>query len=102
MTPAEKRLWAEIRRKQIGGYSFYRQRPIDEYIVDFYCPDLHLVVEVDGRCHIGADKQQQDLDRQRRLETFGLQVLRFSDQEALHDIDNVIRVIEDIANRTSP
>lgn len=68
MTPAEKRLWSEIRRKQVGGHSFYRQRPIDQYIVGFYCPDLQLAVEIDGRSHVGEEKLKKDLDRQQRLE----------------------------------
>ena len=45
MTPVERRLWKQLRRKKIQGWSFYRQRPIDRYIADFYCPDLGLVVE---------------------------------------------------------
>lgn len=94
MTPAEKQLWATIRRKQMGGYSFYRQRPIDWYIVDFYCPDLCLAIEVDGRSHVGKEKLKGDCTRQRRLEELGVTVLRFSDQEVLHELENVVRAIE--------
>lgn len=94
MTPAEKQLWAVIRRKQVGGYSFYRQRPIDRYIVDFYCPDVCLAIEVDGRSHVGKEKLEADATRQRHLEELGMTVLRFSDREVLRDLENVVRVIE--------
>lgn len=106
MTPAEKKLWSRIRRKQVGGYCFYRQRPIDQYIVDFYCPYLQLVIEVDGRSHVGDGKMNQDLDRQHRLENVGLHIICFSDQDVLHDMENVIRAIgatiAKIERRTSP
>ena len=107
MTPAEKRLWKRLRRKQIRGQSFYRQRPIGCYIVDFYCADLLLAVEVDGRSHTGKEKLRADLERQDRLESLGLQVIRFSDQEVMRDIGNVVRGIEGVvdeltAKRTSP
>lgn len=107
MTPAEKRLWTRLRRKQVRGWSFYRQRPIDRYIVDFYCPDLGLVVEVDGRSHSGEQKLREDLNRQERLRSLGLRVLRFSDQQVMRDLENVMRGIEGVVvdleeGRTSP
>lgn len=107
MTPAEKRLWQRLRRKQIRDWSFYRQRPIDRYIVDFYCPDLGLVVEVDGRSHSGRTKLKADLDRQDRLASLGLELIRFSDQEVMGDLENVVRGIEGVVTaledkRTSP
>ena len=97
MTPAEKRLWQRIRRKQVGGYSFYRQRPIDRFIVDFYAPDLQLVIEVDGRSHVGDERLGQDLDRQHQLEGLGLTVLRFSDQDVMQDMENVMRAVGAVA-----
>ncbi len=100
MTPAEKRLWKHLRRKQMYGYSFYRQRPIDQYIVDFYCPDLMLAIEVDGRSHDG--RLEQDLERQRRLEALGICVLRFSDQQVMRDLENVLRALGEWIEERAP
>ncbi len=73
-------------------FDFDRQKPIDHYIVDFYCKKLKLAIEIDGEYH--DHQQKYDLSRQRRLESFGVQFLRFSEKEVLNDIDNVLRVIE--------
>ena len=93
LTPAERRLWKYISRKQIHGFDFYRQKPLDSFIVDFYCKDLKLAIEIDGEYH----KHQfiYDQGRQDRLEAFGIHFLRFSENEVLNDIDNALRVIED-------
>jgi very-short-patch-repair endonuclease len=74
------------------GYQFARQKPIDHYIVDFYCPKLSLVVEIDGDSH--RSKFRQDFERQRRLESAGFNFLRFQDREVKMDMPNVLRVIE--------
>lgn len=104
-TTSEKRLWAHIRRRQRHGFRFLRQRPIGAYIVDFYAPELRLVIEVDGASHRG--NLEADLERQSWLEQQGLHVLRFSDQQVLHDIENVVRMLdgwieERTPNKTSP
>ncbi len=91
-TPAEKKLWHRLRRKQVHGLSFYRQRPIDRYVVDFFCPGLMLAIEVDGRSHDG--RLEEDAHRQKRLERLGVRFLRFNDRDVLHDTENVIRAIE--------
>jgi very-short-patch-repair endonuclease len=93
LTPSEKRLWQHLRRKQRRGYSFYRQRPIDHYIVDFYCPDLMMAIEVDGSSHDGP-RYQGDVTRQQRLEELEVRVLRFSDQEVMRDLKNVLLAID--------
>lgn len=93
MTSSEVRLWQKIRRKQILGYSFYRQRPIDRYIVDFYCPELQLAIEVDGSSH-DETTFTKDRSRQQRLETLGVRVIRFNHREVLRDLDNVLQAIE--------
>ena len=87
-TPAEKRLWKYISRKQVGGYDFDRQKPIDRYIVDFYCKTLKLAIEVDGQSH--DFKVEYDLKRQKRLESFGIKVIRFSEGDLLRDIDPIL------------
>ncbi len=72
---AEVLLWNQIKNRQVKGYKFLRQSPMDEYIVDFFCPDLMLVIEIDGTTH--DNKLTEDKQRQARLETFGVRFLRF-------------------------
>lgn len=93
MGPAERRLWAHIRRGQVLGQTFYRQRPIDHYIVDFYAPDLGLVVEVDGFSHDEPGQFAADRRREQRLEALGLHVLRFRNEAVMKDLENVLRAI---------
>lgn len=62
-------LWNELKAKKLG-YDFHRQKPIDEYIVDFYCSELELVIEIDGSSH--SEKFEKDFERQKKLESFGL------------------------------
>ena len=90
-TLAEVLLWNKLKRRQLRGYQFLRQKPIDVFIVDFYCPALHLVIEVDGSSHL--TKTDADQQRQRLLETQGLHFLRISDAEVKQNIDTVVRRI---------
>jgi very-short-patch-repair endonuclease len=94
MTPCEKILWERLKGKNFLGYKFRRQHPLYKYIVDFYCHQLKLVIEVDGSVHLGADAVEYDDNRTFELEEFGLQVLRFSNDEVSFKTDNVIAVIE--------
>ena len=91
-TPAERHLWKRLRAHRLNGYRFKRQQPIDGYVVDFACPQRRLVVEVDGEYH---DAQAQE-DRQRTsyLEARGYRVLRFSNEEVLEDIEEVLEKIK--------
>jgi very-short-patch-repair endonuclease len=83
-------LWSELKGKKLG-YDFHRQKPIDEYIVDFYCNRLSLAIEIDGNSH--DDKEIYDEKRQKRLEELGVSVLRFKDFEVTKDIRLVIEKI---------
>ncbi|MFN3480668.1 MAG: endonuclease domain-containing protein [Thermodesulfovibrionales bacterium] len=83
MTNAERILWSKIRGKQIKGYQFYRQKPIGDFIVDFYCPKGNLVIEVDGGQHYSEEGKAKDNYRDKYMEGLGLRVLRFSDREIL-------------------
>ncbi len=76
------------------GYDFDRQRPIDEYIVDFYCKDLQLAIEIDGISHDYEEVIENDKIRQKRLESLGVHFLRFDDREVRNDRRNVLRTIE--------
>ena len=77
------------------GYDFHRQKPIDEYIVDFFCNKLQLTIECDGYSHEILEVYKKDLKKTKRLNDLGIHVLRFSDFQIMNDIDNVIRAIED-------
>lgn len=90
-TPAEKQLWQKLRNKQILGFKFRRQHSIDRFIVDFYCNEVGLVVEVDGEIHDYT--QEEDRLRQDFLESLGLRVLRFTNTKVLTSMDGVLQVI---------
>ena len=93
MTDAELRLWSRIRGKQLKGLQFYRQKTIGNYIVDFYCPKAKLVIELDGGQHYTEEGKEKDQIRDGYLAGEGLKVLRFSDREALTQIEDVLRKI---------
>jgi very-short-patch-repair endonuclease len=94
MTFSERKLWHHLQRKQLLGVDFHRQSPLDKYIVDFYAPDLYLVIEIDGLTHDVPERNRKDVERQRRLEELGVQVLRFEDSEVRRDIWAVLDMIE--------
>lgn len=93
MTLGEVLLWNEIKNKQLGA-RFSRQIPIDEYIVDFYCKDLMLVIEVDGEGHYHDDRPMKDIERQKRLESLGVNFLRFDDLDVKTKIKWVVNEID--------
>jgi very-short-patch-repair endonuclease len=92
MTLGEVLLWNELKAGKMRGYDFDRQRPIDEYIVDFYCRELQLAVEVDGHSH--DYKEDEDANRDRRMKRLGVSVLRFWDSAVRSDMQTVLRSIE--------
>jgi len=95
MTDAEKHLWAKIRMKQHKGCQFYRQKPIGDYIVDFFCPRAKLVIEIDGSHHAVGETMEYDRIRDDYLNSFGLRVLRFTNTEVLTHTEGVIERIEE-------
>ncbi len=102
-TEAEQHLWTRLRRKQIGGLLFYRQKPLAQYIVDFYCASAMLVIEIDGAQHDEPNVKEYDVLRTQTLEAIGLRVLRFTNQQVLYDIDGVMQVIRAaVAERGNP
>jgi very-short-patch-repair endonuclease len=94
MTPAERSLWARLRKKQIGGVQFYRQKILGNFIVDFYAPMAYLVIEVDGGQHRRSGHVEQDAHRDAFLRELGIEVLRFSNREVLKRADKVVEVIQ--------
>ena len=93
MTDAEIKLWARIRRKQLLDYQFYRQRPVGNYIVDFYCPAAKLIIEVDGGQHYEPEGLEYDRIRDAYLRSLGFFVMRFKNPDVLKNIDGVLEVI---------
>ncbi|MBD2500462.1 endonuclease domain-containing protein [Anabaena azotica] len=95
MTPGEITLWKYLKDKQMCGYDFDRQRPIDQFIVDFYCKELMLAIEVDGYCHDSQEAQERDMERQARLEALGVRFLRFREEDVCREVEGVLAVIEE-------
>ena len=96
MTEAEQKLWLRLRQKQILGLQFYRQKPILNFIVDFYCPEASLIIECDGSQHLNEKGLQYDLVRDQALTQLNLTVLRFNNLQILHELDAVIQTIENV------
>ncbi len=94
MTYGEVLLWNELKNDKFLGLDFDRQRCIDEYIVDFFCKDLMLAIEVDGVYHTWEETHVNDLKRQNRLESLGVTFVRFTEAEVRGDMPNVLRCIE--------
>ena len=102
MTDSELKLWSRIRRKQIFGLQFYRQRPIGNYIVDFYCPKAQLVLEVDGLQHMQELAVRKDNYRDSYLKQQGIKVLKFDNLQVLKQLDAVVdKVYQTVASRLS-
>jgi len=90
LTDAEKLLWLRVRRKQIKNRQFFRQKPIGEYVVDFYCKDCRLVIEVDGGQHYEDKNIIKDQNREQYLKGLGLKIMRFSNIDVSKNINSVM------------
>ena len=93
LTDAERRLWSRLRGKQVLGIQFYRQKPIGNFIVDFYAPTKRLVIELDGGHHFDTAQASYDRRRSEYLAKLGLKVLRFDDRQVLLELDSVLQVV---------
>ncbi|HKI46476.1 MAG TPA: endonuclease domain-containing protein [Balneolales bacterium] len=91
-TKAEIKLWNELRARKMLGYQFMRQKPIYNYIVDFYCSRLKLVIELDGDSHDGRERHDRDKDS--NLTKMGIYVLRFTNDEVYGNMEGVLQAIE--------
>lgn len=92
-TNAEVLFWQQIKGRKIMGYQFPRQKPIGKYVADFYCSKLKLVIEIDGISHIG--KEEKDKIRQDYIESIGIQVIRFPDDEVKTNIEGVLKFLNE-------
>jgi very-short-patch-repair endonuclease len=101
MTPAEKKLWQHIRYGQLGGAHFRKQHAVGHYIVDFFCAKAKLVVEIDGDTH--AEQAEYDAERTEWLnEQKQYRVIRFWNNEVLHDVDAVLAKIAEMLEQPPP
>ena len=102
MTLGEVALWREIKGKKLG-VRFSRQIPIDRYIVDFYCKDLKLVIEIDGAIHFKEGHQEKDKIRQDRLESLGVHnLIRFSDLDVKNNLRSVLEELMEKVEQLKP
>lgn len=100
-TKAESKIWNEVlRMRQFADYKFLRQKPIDNYIVDFYCSELSLVIEIDGDSH--AETVEYDAVRTKVLEALGLTVVRYSNEDVLRNIAGVYDDLWDRIQKLTP
>ena len=95
MTESENILWQKLRNKRLNGLKFRRQHPIAGYIADFYCHESRLIIEIDGCIHDLSYNQEHDEGRTNELESLGIKVIRFSNEEVLNEIQ---KVLNDILN----
>jgi very-short-patch-repair endonuclease len=94
-TDAERKLWGLLKGKQLLGYKFRRQQGIEQYVVDFYCPQGKLVIEIDGATHSTPQQMAIDLQRTQRIKSHGIAVLRFSNTDVFENPDGVLTAIID-------
>ncbi|MDT8444025.1 MAG: endonuclease domain-containing protein [Desulfuromonadales bacterium] len=100
-TPAEMKIWTEIlRMRQFAAFKFLRQKPIDNYIVDFYCSELRLVIEIDGESH--AENVAYDTERTRVLQSLGLTVVRYTNNDIMQNIEGVYDNLSKMAGEPTP
>ena len=93
LTDTELILWAHLRKKQIKGIQFYRQKALGNFIVDFYAPSVKLIIEVDGSQHYEPSAVEQDLSRDTYLSELQLYVLRFDNNQVRQSLNSVLEAI---------
>ena len=97
-TYAEVFFWQQIKKGQLEGRKFRRQTSIGSYIVDFYCPEEKIVVELDGEVHFNEEARKYDKERTEYLESIGLRVIRFENQDVLKNTEYVMNTIKKLFN----
>jgi very-short-patch-repair endonuclease len=106
MSKAEVLLWMHLSRKQMAGHKFRRQYGVDRYVIDFYCPNLKLAIEIDGPSHIEEGAGEYDKTRQSYIEALGIRFLRFRNDEVYGDLNGVLQTIgakiKDLTTPESP
>jgi very-short-patch-repair endonuclease len=100
LTSAESKVWNHVRNHQLGP-KIRRQHPIDRFIADFYCPQVKLIIEIDGDSHADPDRATYDLERTSWLQAGGYSVIRFSNDQVKNDLGKVIELIREIIRNLS-
>jgi very-short-patch-repair endonuclease len=94
-TKAERLLWSRLKGRQMLDFKFRRQQGIGSYILDFYCSEVGLAIEIDGETHVTDDEIEYDKNRQREIEELGIQFLRFTNRDVFDNLDGVMEMISD-------
>ncbi len=94
-TDTERKLWQKLRKRQFHQLRFVRQYSVGSYILDFYCPDIQIAIELDGGQHLEEKKKKQDQERSAYLQTKGILVLRFWNHQVFQNLEAVLKKIED-------
>jgi len=102
MTDAEKVIWKELKNRRVFKTKFRRQHPIDIFIVDFYCHEFKLAIEIDGEIHLDKEIAEYDDGRTHDLEELGIKILRFTNNQVFNDINYVLKEISDTLNFSNP
>jgi very-short-patch-repair endonuclease len=97
MPEPERRIWNQLRARQVNGHKFRRQYSIGKYIIDFYCPEAKLALEIDGDSHFNEEQRLRDITRQQYIESKGIHFLRFTNTDILENLDGVlVRIAESL------
>lgn len=99
ITSSEKLLWNKLRNRQIKGLKFRRQHPVDIFILDFYCHEIKLAIEVDGGIHLSSQQKEWDDNRSYELKELGINVIRFANEQVMNDVDLVVEDIYMVINK---
>jgi very-short-patch-repair endonuclease len=102
MTPTEKKLWNALSNKKINGFRFKNQHPISKFIVDFYCHKAKLVLEIDGNVHDELEQADYDIGRTFEIESFGLKLIRFTNDQIETRFEEVLKEITNRLLEESP
>jgi very-short-patch-repair endonuclease len=95
MPKAEVFMWSRLKQKQLLGYKFRRQYSVGSYVIDFYCPELKVAIEIDGTSHFKEGAEYYDSNRQESIEQLGIKFLRFNNKEVHKNLNGVLEVIID-------
>jgi very-short-patch-repair endonuclease len=99
LSKAEAVIWLHLSRKQMNGFKFRRQYSVNQYVIDFYCPELKLAIEIDGDSHYGYLSEKYDNERQKYIESFGIHFMRFTNDDVCNNINGVLQMIYDWTER---
>ncbi len=102
MTDTEKILWKRLKDKGIFKVKFRRQHPVDIFVLDFYCHELKLAIEVDGEIHLSTETREYDDGRTYELEKYGIKIIRFTNEQIFENLDYVQNSILNIINNIAP